>query len=96
MALESTPRSLLDGFRKQHKPVERKLVEAPPVSLQLISWLEETFPREQVMVNDTMMQQKLVVRRGMDIILDHLRSTHDRQSKGAIGVYDNSNPCPTR
>ena len=96
MGLESTPKSLLEGFRKQHSPVDRELLESPPVSRQLIAWLDKAFPRETDMVNDPLMSQKLTVRFGMDIILDHLRRTNGRQEAGAISVYDASNPVPPR
>ena len=76
------PKSFLSEFRKEKTVIDKRIVESPPVTKQLISWLDKEFPREPVKVNDPMMAQKLTVRRGMDIILDHLRITNDTQESG--------------
>lgn len=93
--MEFSQNSLLKGFRQQQKAHDRRLIESPPVSDQLIVWLEEAFPREPVKVNDELMAQKLTVRRGMDIIIDHLKVTNERQKRGIVEAYSSDNPCPT-
>ena len=73
--------SLKDLRSAQTADYNKALSQCPPVSKQLLAYLDKMFTRRLIKPTEPTMQQELVYQAGVDKVIEHLRSNNERQEK---------------
>lgn len=72
--------SSLDDLRSKHlKDYNTAILKCPPVSKQLLDYLEKMFSKKAIKPTSPTMEQELVYQAGIDQIINHLRNQNARQ-----------------
>ena len=83
---------ILESFKNKYHNICANEIPNPGVSLGLINWLEtREFPRERFMANDPLIGQKLLIREGIEMVLNRLRTEYDRQERRVADARESSN-----